>query len=247
MHLNEENFNNDEETSKIINRLRISMYLLFLIAFLRLFCSQYWASISDLCTALIVYCTYKGKGQIMSIFCLINAILGIIYSISIGSMDIIKLNQKPNQQKPTDPNNNKSPNTNNISDNNNINNFNSMYNSGFVNNNNNSFNTDNFNRQDSLNLAVTYITIIMIFAVLLYISISFFSYQAYKIFKNPIGDVFDQEENGYSNNNRGGSNYNNYNYGGIENSNTNTRSNQERRQTNSNFVPFNGGGQRLGD
>lgn len=263
MHFNEGN----EEESKIIEKLRISMYFLFLLSFFRLFCSQFYGLITDLIAALIVYCTYTGKGRIMSLFCLINAVLGVIYSISIGSMDISRLNNnnKINQNKSgnTDFSNN-NLNNNNINDNNkydskgNYNpnygnnnnnyfdtgsqeNFNALYNSG-QNNNNNFGSFNNYNNQDSANFTVIYITAVMIFAVLVYCSITFFSYKAYKIFKNPFGDIFESEENMGSNNNNnynnqfGGGNY----YGATENSN-------QPRQNTANFVPFNGGGQRLED
>ena len=65
----------------------------------------------------------------------------------------------------------------------------------------------------------------MIYAVILYIMISFFSYEAYKIFKNPFSDIFESEENIYSNgyininNNNNNENFNRNNYGGTENNN----------------------------
>ena len=72
-----------------------------------------------------------------------------------------------------------------------------------LNNNNNNNNINNninnglnsFNGQDSMNYTIIYITAVMVFAVLLYCVISFFSYKAYKIFKNPFGDIFESEEN----------------------------------------------------
>jgi len=268
MQINEGNTNNNDEESKIVEKLRICMYLLFVLSFFRLFCSQFYGLITDLIAGLIVYCTYTGKGRIMSLFCLINSILGVIYSISIGSMDISRLNNKTTQQKSPDSNiiNNNTNNNNNFlnskydsngnynpnykNSNNNYfdagsqENFNALYNSGLNNNNNNNINNNinnglnSFNGQDSMNYTIIYITAVMVFAVLLYCVISFFSYKAYKIFKNPFGDIFESEENDDNNNNT--NRYGRNNYGGVENSN-------QRRQSTGNFVPFGGSGQRLYD
>jgi hypothetical protein len=240
MHLNEGNNNiNNEEEKIIIEKLKISMYLLFILSFFRLFCTQFYCLITDLIAAFIVYCTYKGKGSTMSLFCLINSILGVIYSISIGSMDLSRLNNSINNQKSINVNNpyftysNNNNNKFNYFDAGSQENFNHLYNSGIGFNNYKNNNeyihknilNNNFYNQDSANFTIIYITIVMIYAVILYIMISFFSYEAYKIFKNPFSDIFESEENIYSNgyininNNNNNENFNRNNYGGTENNN----------------------------
>jgi len=166
---NSSNASYNEDSKKVSEKLRICMYLLFSLAFFRVFCLQFYGIISDLIAAFIVYCTYIGRGRIMAMFCLINAFLGIIYSIAIGSMDLSKLNKPQIQRNPyNDYNNNNNPNyfnnqNNNLSFQNNAFNYNNnipnknIYGINDLNNksnsviNNNKNNDPNYNYGNSFN------------------------------------------------------------------------------------------------
>ena len=137
------NYEGNEDEINITEKLRISMYLLFSLSFFRLFCVQFYCLITDLIAAFIVYCTYTGKGRIMALFCLINAILGVIYSISSGSMDISKINSSKGNQKGGNFNNNNIENPNNKLNNMNYNNYGNGINNNKDNNNKNSINYGN--------------------------------------------------------------------------------------------------------
>lgn len=133
------NTDDQEETSKITEKLRVCMYMLFALAFMRIFSLQFYGLISDLIAALIVYCTYIGKGRIIAMFCLINAFLGIVYSIAIGSMDLARLNKPQVVKGPYD----------NFNNNNNLNGLQGINNSGNYNNNNYQFSNNGLNNSNS--------------------------------------------------------------------------------------------------
>jgi hypothetical protein len=230
---------------------------------------QFFGIFSDLITALIVYCCYNSKGKIMAIFCLINAVIGIIYTISIGSSDLNKLDKPQIQKNPyndnmTNPNNFSNMNNNNfyylkndlssrnipnkvvygIDD---INNKND-YPSNKVNQLNNNYNTfgnpNNENvdsNSESRTFSFVYILSVTIYSMIVYSAISYYSYKAYHTYKYPFGEIVDDPEN-----------QNNYitdqNYGVIDISRNNNRRNlnQIAPVNNINFVPFNGPGQILG-
>ena len=252
---------NSEEIQKTSDKLRMCMFMLFSLAIFRIFSLQFFGIMCDLITALIVYCTYTGKGKILAIFCLINAFLGIIYSIVMGSMDLSKLNNKNLSQ----PNNlyqnldkNKVNNFNNISnpipyknaygiDDNQNNKFNNQIN--YPQNNDDKINNNNFyniqdlnssndyvNQNSTFNLKFIFLLALLIYSVVVYFVTCFYSYQGFKCFHNTMGESQEDEEqnNLYSGNNGG----NNQNYGSV--GRTSKVSNNNR-----NFVPFGGSGQKL--
>lgn len=284
------NINEQEETKKVTDKLRICMYLLFSLALFRIFSFQFYGLFSDLIAAAIVYCTYSGKGKIMAMFCLINAFLGIVYSISMGSMDLTKLNKVQDSKSPYDTNNNNNINAFNYNNNNsqfanenlnrgnipnkdiygirnNIadNNFATKNNNSFLKNNNNQNLIDNNNydylgnkevindnksKSDSGNsFSYFYILIITIYAVIIYAILVYFSFKAFEIYKLPFGEM--QGDSGSLSSGHS----NGQNYGALDTNRNEGYSNVPRSSTtaaptansNRNFVPFNGTGQRLED
>src|ERR1700722_9563083 len=90
---NENNARSNEiDKENVSNNLKYCMYGLFILAFFRIFALQFFWIFSDLMGTLIIYCTYTNRGKLVSIFCLINGVMGIIYAIAIGSLDIKKFN-----------------------------------------------------------------------------------------------------------------------------------------------------------
>jgi len=141
-----------DDSRKISDKLKICMYLLFSLAFFRIFCIQFYGIVSDLIAAFIVYCTYISKGRIMAMFCLINAFLGIIYSVAIGSMDLSKLNRPQIQKSPySDFNYNQSMNFGNLNNANNPNSINSLNSSNTPNKNIYGLNDFSSNKNDDKN------------------------------------------------------------------------------------------------
>lgn len=261
-----------EESQKISHRLRICMYLLLSVAFLRILSSQFYALINDLSVALIVYFTYKCKGKIIAIFTLISALLAVLTSISIGINEISRLNganippvtNKANNNlynlnnNPVNnfslPNNsNKDLNAN--TDKNAYNKYNSnkgnLKDSDFNNSNENNAYLDNgLNNPNqatsSSGFKYTLVIITTVYAVLVYCALSFLSYKAFVHYNNVFGiDDNDQNQdtNGY---------YTGNNYGGISENRDNKgsysaigMSSGNTGNNNKNFVAFGGAGQRL--
>jgi hypothetical protein len=282
-----------EESKKVTEKLRICMYLIFSLAFLRIFSLQFYGLFSDLVAAAIVYCTYTGKGRIMAMFCLINAFLGIVYSIAIGSIDLSKLNKPQVTKSPYDiyGNNAEGINLNGNLSSNNINNYqfpngglngssvpnkeiyglansngknnygsnlkNNNYNNDQIGNNNNNYdnavnqdlnNNNNVNlNAESSSFTFFYILCVTIYAVIIYAILTYFSYKAFEIYKLPFGEMPGDAEN------PSGGYYNGQNYGAVDTNRNagyssigrNSTAAAPAANTNRNFVPFCGSGQRL--
>ena len=293
------NASNQEETQKITEKLRLFMYLLFLLAFLRIFSLQFYGLISDLIAGFIVYCTYISKGKIMAMFCLINAFMGIVYSIAIGSMDLAKLN-KPQVVKGPNVNNNNglqgmsngNYNNNNYQFSNGVNNNNSNipnkdvygindnntkndYGNNFsLNRNDNNLNSNQFgyndidknnidnlgnqdnngnintnNQSENRSFMFIYILAVTIYSVIVYCLLTYYSYKAFNTYKPPFGQMSEDAENPSGGYNNG------QNYGALDTNRNNGYSSLGRSSTaaapaantNGNFQPFGGSGQRLAD
>lgn len=76
--------NNDDD---LTNKFKLSIIFLCVLAALRIFNLDILWTLSDLISAAVVYFTYTSKSGLMAIFCLVNGIIGIIYSIIKGVSD----------------------------------------------------------------------------------------------------------------------------------------------------------------
>jgi hypothetical protein len=225
---------NPEREEKISYNLRVTMYMLFFLAAFRILAAQYFWMLSDLLTALVVYCTYTSKSKMMAIFCIINGIMGIIYAITLGVMDLNKLNnpqkneliKSNNITTPNDPKDN-SPNF--------------------------PFYNNSMDDIPTTATTVSFIYYIIIFnliaAVIIYSLITYFSIFAFKyyssIFGEPIYNQPQQQNFDYgatSNNNF----YRNQNINGFNNYRNDQNPAQSAHQSRS-FVPFSGKGVTMGD
>ena len=73
---------------KIADKLKKCARSLLYLALFRLILLEFFWLFSDLCTALVVYFTYTNRTSLMAIFCLVNGIIGLIYSIAKGVSDM---------------------------------------------------------------------------------------------------------------------------------------------------------------
>ena len=76
-----------QEEEDVSYKFKLSIIFLVVLASLRLFNLDLLWSFSDLITAAVIYFTLTSKSGLMSIFCLVNGIIGIIYSIIKGVND----------------------------------------------------------------------------------------------------------------------------------------------------------------
>ena len=219
---NEDNLNTNDNPSKTENicmRLRTLMYCLFALAVIRICTSQLLWMITDLLSAAIVYCTYISKGKIMALFCFINGIMSALYAIIFS---IAALNDQGKN--------------NNGAKDNSANNKADTFKTDF---------TDNsMGRTPTFSLYPALIVIAMIWALVVYALIAYYSYEGFKHFHDPIGSFTNnQNEDGRlirkdrDSNNYGAVNYGNNGYG-LSSTNSNNGGNR--------LVPFSGRGTVLG-
>lgn len=200
---NEDNYDSsylDSKSEKISKKLKILMYCLFVLAVMRIASSQILWMISDLMSALIVYCTYSSKGKIMALFCLINSVMSALYAIIIG---VEILSQQKSNKNTQHTKGQTDINTSDISLTDN--------------------NLDNYNgRQQDVNLYPFIIVITMIWALAVYCLIAYYSYEGFKYFQHPIGNIGDNSSDeegrlmGSHNNNYGAVNNRNGNQGNAD-------------------------------
>jgi hypothetical protein len=167
----------EDETTLICKKLKYCMYLLCVLIFMRIIGLQFIWMFNDLIASLIVYCTYASKGKFMAIFCLINSVMGMVYQVSFGPVEISKYYNYLNQQ-----------NKNTLSDN--------------KNNNDNDLN-ESISSNNNVNLLLVILIINMIYSLVVYTILSIYSYKALNIFSDPFGEsVIDQENQPIRNNER---------------------------------------------
>ena len=122
-----------------------------------------------------------------------------------------------------------------INKNNIVENGNQTSNFNDLNNDPNVFNDNKMNSHSSIHLFFTLLIINMILSIIIYSLNTYFSYKAFQIFREPFGEIDNENEElrNYNNNNN--------NYGGVHNNN------QEHNNRNNNgFVAFTGSGHTVG-
>ena len=82
-----QNKGNIDVEENICNKFKLCIVLLITLAALRVFNLDILWTLSDLITAAVIYFTYTSKSSLMAIFCLVNGIIGVIYSIIKGIND----------------------------------------------------------------------------------------------------------------------------------------------------------------
>lgn len=215
--MNEENAQCEED--RIAGILKTLNYVLFGLAFCRLLVLDILMLINDLLTALIIYCTYSTRSRFMSVFCIINGVMGTLYGIILFSKVSTQLSQ------------NSSANYSLLAENS---------------DGGNGSGNQQFQMQDSSNSS-TYILALIILGLgtIVYIVITVYSFKAYKAFTLPFGrplDVLDEENEFLGRNTNPVQNRNPRNQNGFQNSY------RQNNQANSNtFRAFHGRGSAVGD
>jgi hypothetical protein len=85
-----QDYNNNKETQQdedLTNKFKLSIIFLVTLSALRVFNLDILWTLSDLISAAVVYFTFTSKSGLMAIFCLVNGIIGIIYSVIKGVND----------------------------------------------------------------------------------------------------------------------------------------------------------------
>ena len=82
-----ENDKSINEEENLLNKFKLCIGFLVVLAALRVFNLDILWSLSDLISAGVIYFTMTSKSGLMAIFCLINGAIGIIYSIIKGVND----------------------------------------------------------------------------------------------------------------------------------------------------------------
>ena len=231
-----------EKHEKISDKLKICIIMLFSLSIFRIFCFQFYAILGDLFTAFLIYCTISKKGRMIAVFCFVNAIIGVIYSIALGSMDISKLDNKSltNQQIFFNRNSDyKKFNENIFNPEEKSINFTTI---SIINRQNNQDSKINFNpieeinskkeynRSLSQNFSYVYVLFVTIFSLLSYIISVYFSYKAIIIFKNLFGDNLGEDGNNYI----GKEIELNQNYGALDENKTFEKNNKNLKIENTN-------------
>jgi len=78
--------NNISKTETICLTLRVLMFCLFALVVIRIATFEFLWMITDILSCAVVYCTYTSKGKIMALFCLINGIFSALYAIIFSIM-----------------------------------------------------------------------------------------------------------------------------------------------------------------
>ncbi len=87
-------FSPKSESEIVIDNLKTCMYLLFILAFLRIFSQQYLWMFNDLLSALMVFCTFNSKTKFMAIFLLITGIMGMLYEFTLSSTELARISKQ---------------------------------------------------------------------------------------------------------------------------------------------------------
>ena len=209
--------NEETEESKLLKRLKMIFYFLITLAILRIFSLQFIWMINDLLAATIVYCTYMSKDKFMALFCIITSIMSIIYELSIGPVELARYKSSNNST--------------------NIQNLNNLITA----NNKTKYSTsDNYDQKlfdedlnsNSFDFIYNMMIITLVFALIVYSFLVYYSSKAFSQFRNPFDSQDSQRDNGP---------YLSRNYGTIQDTRNSTVNN-----TNSGFVPFAGRGVTIG-
>ena len=82
-----ENDKHSTDEENLINKFKLCIGFLVILAALRVFNLDILWTLSDLISAAVIYFTMTSKSSLMAIFCIVNGGIGIIYSIIKGLND----------------------------------------------------------------------------------------------------------------------------------------------------------------
>ena len=89
--------NNYSKTEIICMRLRVLMYCLFVLVLIRIATFEFLWMITDILSCVILYCTYSSKGRVMALFCLINGMFSGLYAIIFSIVALNNPRKSKNQ------------------------------------------------------------------------------------------------------------------------------------------------------